>query len=309
MVTSSAGFVERAESAARWRVDRAVRESRRRTRHATARLRVRPTFLVIGAQKAATTSLHEYLRGHPAVLTANLKEVQYFNKEYRRGERWYLSHFPLGVRAVARRRRTHTDAQVGEATAAYLFDPRAPLRVREFDPEMKLVAVLRDPVARAYSHYQMELRWSRETLPFEDALRREEVQLPRDLQEIADDPLASHGLGCAYVARGRYAEQLERWLELFPREQLLVLVGEELLSDPTAQLARVTEFLGLPPGPVPVLPHRGAQVYAPMDAAVRDRLAATFEPENRRLEELLGRRLPWASSDAAGQAASRRAAD
>ena len=230
------------------------------------------------------------------MLTATVKEVQYFNKEYRRGESWYLSHFPLRLRAVAARRRSGVSAQVGEATAAYVFDPRVPRRVHAFDPSMKLIAVLRDPVARAYSHYQMEIRWQRETLPFEGALRRAEIELPRELARIAEDPLEPSGLGCAYVARGRYAEQLERWLDLFPREQLLVLVAEELVADHRGQLARVAEFLEIPPFRDEGFPHRGAQEYAPMDAHVRERLVETFEPENRRLEELLGRALPWAYS-------------
>ena len=295
-------FLTRLGRGGAWRAERAFAASSRQTRRATSSLRSRPTFLLLGAQKAGTTSLHQHLRDHPAVLTATVKEVQYFNKEYHRGDRWYLSHFPLRTHTTAVRGRRAT-AQVGEATAAYLFDPRVPLRVHAFDSGMRLVAVLRDPVERAYSHHQMEIRWRRELLPFPEALRREEVELPLELERIAVDPLRPSGLGCAYVARGRYAEQLERWLALFPREQLLVLFAEELVTDPRGQLTLLADFLELPPFGEDPLPHRGAQRYDPRDPPGRERLAELFEPENRRLAALLGRTLPWPSSERTAAAA------
>src|SRR5439155_886552 len=83
------------------------------------------------------------------------------------------------------------------------------------------------PVDRAYSHYQMEHRWGRETLPFEQALEREAAELGPELERILADPGYDSPLDCSYVARGRYAEQIERWLEHFPRGQLLVLTSDE----------------------------------------------------------------------------------
>lgn len=289
------GLVARVRRSAGWRLSRAEQRSRSGMRRATADVRVLPTFLVIGAQKAGTTSLHEYLRNHPAVLTATVKEVQYFNKEYWRGERWYRSQFPLAARATAVRRQTGVAPQIGEATAAYLFDPRVPARVQRLTPAVKLVAVMRDPVERAYSHYQMELRWGRETVPFEEALLREAKELPNQLQRIARDPLDPNGFACSYVARGRYAEQLERWLALFPREQLLVVVSEELRADPAAVTAQVFEFLGVPADPRDEYPLRGMQTYAPMASATRRRLEEAFADQNAKLEALLGRALPWFS--------------
>jgi hypothetical protein len=254
---------------------------------------LRPNYLLIGAQKAGTTSLHGYLAAHPAVLTASIKEVQYFSKYYARGEDWYLSYFPLAARARLARLRTGATPAVGEASATYLFDPRTPERVRRFDPAMKLIVALRDPVDRAYSHYQMEHRWGRETLTFEEALDREDAELGEELERVAADPAAEAGLECSYVARGRYAEQLDRWLEHFPREQLLVMTSDELLAEPAAAMTRVAAFLGIPEWHAPSYPLRGVREYSTMPAETRERLARTFEPHNRRLEELLGRELRW----------------
>jgi sulfotransferase family protein len=288
-VSAGKTLATRARDATAWR----LRRLDERTRIATASRRLRPNYLVIGAQKGGTTSLHGYLAAHPAVLTASIKEVQYFSKYYARGEDWYLAYFPLAARGRLTRLRTGVAPAVGEASATYLFDPRTPERVRRFDPQMKLIAALRDPVERAYSHYQMEQRWGRETLPFEQALEREEAELGFELERVLADPDSESGLECSYVARGRYAEQLDRWLEHFPREQLLVVTSDELLEQPGAVMTRVAQFLGITDWRAPSYPLRGVREYSTMPPETRERLARIFEPHNRRLEQLLGRELAW----------------
>jgi hypothetical protein len=275
-----AGRVRRALD---WR----TRPARWRLRVATAGLRARPTFLVIGAQKAGTTSLHSYLARHPDVLTAAKKEVEYFSRHYAQGEKWFLAHFPL---RLWRGRRA-----VGEASATTLFHPLAHRWVHAFDPQMKLIVVVRDPVDRAYSHYQMEFRWGREKLSFEEALEREARELGPELERIAADPLTTSPLllTCSYVARGRYMEQIERWLEVFPREQLFVVTSEELLADPAGVVARISAFLGIRAWRDESYPLRGVREYAPIDPVTRERLAREFEEDNRRLAVFLGRELDW----------------
>ncbi len=278
------------------RLARPLAAARPAARELTARARVRPTFLVIGAQKSGTTSLHRYLVEHPAVLCATPKELHFFNVEYHQGHAWYLAHFPFRTRAFALRRRYGVRPAIGEVTPAYLFHPRVPERVYAFDPRLKLVAVLRDPVERAYSQYQMQVRKRDETLSFEAALDLEEVELPLELERIRDDPryVSPNGLRRSYVARGRYAEQIERWLHFFPREQLLVLTSEELLRDPAEVMSQVAAFLGVPDLRADRYPLQSAGSYDSMATETRERLARTFEPHNRRLQELLGRELDWA---------------
>ena len=101
---------------------------------ATARVRPLPDFLVIGAQKAGTTALYAYLRWHPAVLGPSWKEVSFFDRHYRRGERWYRGQFPNALRVAAAGRRAGGHAIVGEASPSYLFHPLAPERVRSLAP-------------------------------------------------------------------------------------------------------------------------------------------------------------------------------
>jgi hypothetical protein len=256
---------------------------------------LRPTFLVIGAQKAGTSSLYWYLREHPAILCASPKEVHYFDHAYQQGSGWYVAHFPLAPRAAVARRRVDLPPVVGEVTPAYLFNPLVPERVRAFDPAMKLIAILRDPVTRAYSQYHMQLRQGRETRSFEDALAHEASALPAELERILSDPSASSETAqrLAYVRRGRYAEQLERWLEFFPREQLFVLTSDELRADPADAMSRIAHFLDIPEYRSATYAMSGVKKYPPMDPATTEHLARIFETDNRRLELLVGRALDW----------------
>jgi hypothetical protein len=299
--TDSARRVRRA---AGYRLERVTSRARWLGRRATAGIRVPPSYLLIGAQKAGTTSLHRYLAEHPAVLPAAVKEVRYFNRFYERGEAWYLAHFPLAAHAAAVKRRIGTAPAVGEASAVYLFDPRVPERVHAFDPQIRLIAVLRDPVERAYSHYQMEVRWGRETLPLEAALEREEAELPGLLEHAVRNPLdtSDGGFPRSYLGRSRYAEQLERWLRFFSREQLLVLTSDELLAHPAMVMGRIAVFLGIPDHRAESYPLQGVREYASLPDDARDRLAHLFEPENRKLEDLLGRELPWGSARSTARA-------
>jgi hypothetical protein len=254
---------------------------------ATASARPLPDFLIIGAQKAGTTALYAYLRRHPAITGPSWKEVSYFDRHYERGEAWYRGNFPNRVRARGK--------LVGEASPSYIFHPLGPERVKALVPEARLVALVRNPVERALSHYHHEVALGREPLSFEDALDAEEERLRGEEERLAADssyfsrPWWSH----AYKARGRYAEQLERWLAVFPRERLLILPSEDLGGEPERTHARVLDFLGAAPHRLDAYPRVYEREYEAMSAETRKRLAAEFEAPNRRLYELVGRDLGW----------------
>ena len=253
----------------------------------TARARPLPDFLVIGAQKAGTTALYAYLREHPAITGPSWKEVSYFDRHYARGEAWYRGNFPNLARARGK--------LVGEASPSYLFHPLGPERVRALLPEARLVALVRNPVDRALSHHNHEVALGREELSFEDALDAEEERLRGEDEKLAADAhyFSREWWSHAYKARGRYAEQLERWLAVFPREQLLIVPSEDLGAEPAQTYARVVEFLGAPPHRRDSFPRVFERQYEPMRSQTRERLAAEFDAPNRRLYELLGRDLGW----------------
>ncbi len=252
---------------------------------ATSAVRPLPDFLIVGAQKAGTTALYSYLRRHPGIIGPAWKEISYFDRHYRRGESWYRGHFPA----------THRGRLVGEASPSYLFHPLAPERAAALLPEARLIALLRNPVDRALSHYHHEVALGREELPFEQALEQEEERTRGETDRLRREPdYFSHAWwDHTYLARGRYAEQLERWLEAFPPEQLLVLATEELAALPGASYARVLEFLHAAPYELESYPRIFARSYAAMAPATRQRLAEYYAEPNERLFELLGRELDW----------------
>jgi Sulfotransferase domain len=254
----------------------------------TAPARPLPDFLILGAQKAGTTALYAYLRSHPAITGPSWKEVSYFDRHYARGEGWYRGNFPNRLRA--------REKLVGEASPSYLFHPLAPERVRALVPDARLVVLVRNPIDRALSHYHHEVALGREQLSFEQALDAEEERLRGEEERLLADPsyFSREWWSHTYKARGRYAEQLERWLAVFPREQLLVVPSEELLAKPEAAHARVLDFLRARPHRLDSYPRVFERRYEPMAPQTRARLTAGFEQPNRRLYELLGRDLGWA---------------
>lgn len=261
---------------------------------ATARARPLPDFLVIGAQKAGTTALYAYLRWHPQVTGPAWKEVSFFDRHYGRGEAWYRGQFPSRPWLWLTGGRSGSRPLVGEASPSYVLHPHAPDRVHALVPQARLVVLLRNPVDRALSHYHHEVALGREPLSFEEALEQEPERVDGELGRLGDTSYFSHAWwDFTYLARGRYAEQLERWLAVFPREQLLVLASEQLRRDPAATYARVLEHLGAGPHDLPSYPPIFEREYAPMKQATRLRLEQYYAPHNERLSVLLGEDLGW----------------
>jgi hypothetical protein len=288
----------------------------RHLRHATSRARILPSYLIIGAQRAGTTSLFDNLCRHPDVAAPTAskdevfwaKELHFFDDRFWRGVDWYRAFFPLASsRSVARLR--GADLITGEASPSYLFHPGVPARVAATLPGVRLIALLRDPVERAYSHYQLMHRKGIEKLSFEDALAAEEERLAGEEERILADPrYASHNYrNYSYVLRGLYADQLEHWFEHFPREQILVLRAEDFFARPAEIYADVLVFLGLRPWKVHDFARRNRAAYQPIDPALRARLTARFAEPNARLARLLNRDFAWGSAASAAGPMARNA--
>ena len=155
----------------------------------TARLRTLPDYLIVGAQRAGTTTLQKHLFLHPDVMPpGRVKGVHFFDTNFGRSPLWYRSHFPT-TRARARAEHgTGHPVVTGEASPYYLFHPQCASRIADIIPEARIVMLLRDPVARAYSHYLHEERRGFEDLPLEEALAAEPSRLAGDEAKLlADD--------------------------------------------------------------------------------------------------------------------------
>lgn len=253
----------------------------------TTPLRVMPDFLIIGAMKGGTTSLFQYLAKHPSIRPPFRKEIKYFDLHYRQGSGWYRAHFPTRFKMRG--------GITGEATPYYMFHPLAPKRIAADLPQVKLIAILRNPVDRAYSHYNHMVRVGREPLSFEEALDREEERLSGEVEKIKADPAYStfKHLHYSYQARGRYAEQIGTWLGLFLRNQMMFLSSEELYTSPSTLYAKAIEFLGLPHWEPQGFKAFKQGAYEDIPARSRARLAKYFEPHNRKLYDLVGIDFGW----------------
>lgn len=173
-------------------------------------------FLVIGAMKAGTTSLHYYLKEHPALYLPLEKEVPFFAMDalYERGMDWYLAEFFA---------KAGPGQLLGTVSPPYMLSDQVPERIHRALPAVKLIAILRDPISRAKSQYKMLVRAFGEKRSFGEAM----------------------DAGGQYITAGEYGRILESYLRLFPREQILVLFTNDLDTDPGAVLARVYAFLGV----------------------------------------------------------------
>jgi hypothetical protein len=235
--------------------------------------------IVIGAQKAGTTALFDYLSEEPGVAIPDVKETHFFDDD---SLDWSSPDYDL-----YHRRFPAADGRLRlEATPIYAYWPNCLERIAAYNPAARLILTLRDPVQRAWSHWRMEYARGAETLPFARCIREGRQRL------FAAEPWGCHR-EFSYVERGFYGEQVERALNLFTRDQLLVVRAEDLQATPGEALARARDFLGLAARSAPVTARRvhvgrkmdyGSTLTAEDSAFLRD----VYAKDMARLEALTG---------------------
>jgi len=246
---------------------------------------MKPDYIIIGTHRGGSTSLHNYIRAHPQVAEAGGPrfEMHFFDypHNWREGLRWYEKQFD------------GFDGQLcGEKSPTYLDHPLVPLRIKEHYPDVKLIAILRNPVDRAYSAYHKVRAKELENLPtFEQAIDAEGDRLRSERGKAGfweNAYYVSHHCSRAYTWRGMYAEHLKRWLLYFQRSQMLILKSEEMFANPQEIVGQAWDFLGL--SPVHLKEPRQWQKtdYRPMNPETRERLEKLYEKPNLDLADLLG---------------------
>ena len=262
-----------------------------------------PDFVVIGAAKGGTTFLYHLLTRHPLVEHAAVKEPHYFDLLFEEGTEWYRRCFPEPGWKDGRKTIT------GEASPSYLWHPLAPERMAEVIPDARLIALLRNPVDRAYSAHHHRLRRRHETRSFEEtietALRLEEALETRETRPSAPEGEASEPedraghkdtRSSSILRRGIYVDYLQRWSRFFSDEQMLVLKSEDFFERSVETIKVVLGFLDLPewePEASELGDKRNTGKYEGIDPATRRRLEEYFEPHNQRLYDYLGRDFGW----------------
>jgi tetratricopeptide (TPR) repeat protein len=244
-----------------------------------------PNFLILGAQKAGTSSLFKYAVQHPQIIPPLRKELEFWSLRMKRGLDWYLSQFP----AIPPGDLTYLS---GEACPGYLDHDMSAERLRAEFPDIKLVVILRDPVERAYSHYNHWRRRQQESCDFETAIEAKLDHLTSgsdgtvDEQQLWNSP---HD----YLARGVYVVFLKHWMSIFPRDRFLILSNNQLNSDPQATLSQFFDFLELPDAAIQADLRHNVGTYPPLSTALRQRLEQFYAPYNQELEAFLGQTFDW----------------
>jgi hypothetical protein len=246
-----------------------------------------PDFVIIGGKKCGTTLLYHLIGQHPLVQPAASKELHFFDRYFDEGTEWYRRCFPKPRWEDGRRTIT------GEATP-YITNHRAPKRMAEVVPEARLIALLRNPVDRAYSDYHLVARKGREPRSFEEVVGLE----GDEISEGGENRAGSFDDNSMYFSRGVYVDQLLRWVEFYDKEQLLVLKSEDFFESPLVTLKVVLDFLDLPAlegEASEIIPNKRNEGHyeQEMDPATRRRLEEYFEPHNQRLYDFLGTDFGW----------------
>lgn len=237
--------------------------------------------------------MYAYLGQHPQLLPSYRKEIHFFDgglnsniDNFEKGEAWYRAHFPF-------RKNVGAHSRTFEASPLYIFNPLTPRRIFDLIPEVKLIAVLRNPTERAISHYFKENRKSHESLSIKDALQEEEKRLESVIEnkDYKNDIFIHH----SYKSRGLYKKQIERFLNYFPWQQILVLSSEEFFSEPDDTLRRVFDFVGVDTGfkVKDLKPRNVAKNKSEVDPDVYEYLNNYFLPHNQALYELVGKSYGW----------------
>jgi len=257
----------------------------------TTRLRALPNFIIIGTAKGGTTSLFEYLSKHPRVFPPLRKQVKYFYYNYALGFDWYQAHFPL------RRKLNSRQSITGEATPNYMFRAEAIQRIAMALPNIKLIALLRNPVERAYSHYNYIQQVSKETLSFDDAINKEINALDGNTKKTADETEHSQQIypHRNYIARGRYIEQIPRLYKFFSDENILILKSEDFFTDTPTIFQKTLKFLDLPAWELNNYTIFKKGKYSEINPETRNKLEQYYHPYNQELYEFLNRDFGWES--------------
>jgi len=237
---------------------------------------MRVDFVIGGTQKGGTSALDSFLRQHPKICMPDTKkEVHFFDREDENTDyKKYHANFKpkMGQRVI------------GEASPMYMYWETAPYRIWKYNPKMKWILALRNPVERAFSAWNMETKRGKEKLSFAEAIEKE--------PERCREALPLQHRVYSYVDRGFYAHQVRRLFNIFGRDNCLVLLNEELRNDHKKTLSRIFEFLGVDNSFVPPEASVFEQEYSDkIEHELRSRLIDIFQFDIKELERLLGRNL------------------
>lgn len=251
--------------------------------------RLRPSFIIVGAQKAGTTSLYKYLTQHPEIEATLEKEVHYFDLNYDKPLSWYQSFFPL---------KKNNGKITGEASPYYMFHPYAIKRIADFNSDMKIIVLLREPASRAISHYYHEVRLGRETLGMREAFNRENERMDEELEKFKKDQyyIGYNHQRFSYQSRGDYSSQIKEIIRYFKQENIKIIDSKEFFKHTSETVSDVLKFLDVDPT-LEIKTEKKFNAWEkkadPEEKEIKAELKTKFENSNEDLFDLIGQKFNW----------------
>ena len=213
----------------------------------TKSIRIKPTYLIIGASRSGTTAIYDYLSKNRFGYRSPLKELHFFDNYFHKGFLWYKGNFPTIFHKFYLEKILHKKIVCGEATARYLISPLVAKRISKCIPDIKLIVMVRNPIDRAFSQYRRRFEKDSESRTFSDVVETEIEylsSLPQSFNNDNLDKYAERFLKAPYLGRSLYEQQLLMWLKFFDKKQILLLKSEDFYQNPSNSLDKIYSFLG-----------------------------------------------------------------
>jgi len=262
----------------------------------TSFLHVLPDYYIIGVAKSGTSSLYECLVQHLCVEPASTKEIHFFDRYPDRGLSWYKVCFPFKLHKFFVKKISRSDFITGEATPRYIEHPKTAEKILELTPNAKLIVMLRNPIDRAYSHWNMNYEVKKETLSFEKSIEIEKKRIAGEYEKMLKNE-SYYSLTYyhfSYLERSTYANYLEKWFKVFPRKQFLIINADVFFKKPQYVYNKVLNFLDLPDWKLKHFKkYRIGRYIEPIKPDTRKKLVEYFRPHNERLYKLIGEDFNW----------------
>ena len=263
----------------------------------TGPLHILPDFYIIGVVKGGTTSLYNYLIEHPSIQPSVGKEIDYFGEYHSRGINWYRCAFPFKGHKFFVNKFQKKKFLTGEATPRYMEHPRVPERIKKITPNAKFIVLLRNPVDRAYSHYNMNVTGGDESLSFLEAIEKEQERTSMEYEKMQKNENYFNWdyYLYAYLNHGIYIDRLKHWMTIFPKKNFLILKSEDFSKDTPKYYNHVLSFLDLSSFHLKnyKLYKQRHYVEPIIKPEIRKKLVEFFKPHNEKLYKFLGVDFGW----------------
>ena len=260
----------------------------------TSSMRVLPDCIVTGVGRGGTTSMFKYLNQHSCITKSAYDEIGFFDDNYHLGLNWYRSMFPTKFHKEKIIKK-YGKFLTYDVTPWYIRRPWNVKRIHDILPKIKLIAILRNPVDRTYSHYHFARLNHNMTESFDEIIEDDMNNISKFCQsnKKLTDFYFENLVQNSYLARGFYAEQLEKWFEIFEKNQFLIISSEDLAKKTQSTLDVVFKFLDVKPEKINDLKKVNVAKYPPMSMSTRKKLLEYFQESNEKLYNLINCRFEW----------------